>query len=118
MSDYHVMDGEEDARTYRVAFHVPVPNENNSVGTNLQTALSEDSALNKTSAVPWIATPEQTQLNNGALFEVLESYTRPRGNSLAQDQAALDARFTALVAAVGNRIRDEYKFWHFERNVP
>lgn len=118
MSDYHILDGTEEARTYRVVFHVSVPDENNSVSVNLRTALAADVGVVKTSKVPGLAAAEQTLLTNGELVEVVEAYTRLTGNTLAQDQAALDARFTTLTTKVANRLRDEYKFWGFARDVP
>jgi len=57
MSDYHILDGEEEARTYRVVFHVSVPSENNRAGVNLQTALVEDTSVDKTSVVPSVRLP-------------------------------------------------------------
>jgi len=113
-----VLNGDEGARTYRLAFHIPVPNEPNQVGVNLRTAVSQDAALNKTSQVPWITTAEQQALSDGELVEVIVSYTRPSKNTTSQDRDAIDTKYTAMVASVQDRIRDEYRFWGFDRDVP
>lgn len=127
MSDYHVLDGENDGRRYRVAFHISVPNEQNAVSTStLRAALSEDASVRydpddlnpKKSRVPWITVGEQNSLDTGTVYEHLETYKTHPDLTNAQNQAALDARFTQLSTAVVNALRERYAFWRFDRNVP
>ena len=120
MSDYHILEGSMDggAETYKVAFHIPVPDETNDAAYSLRSALAEDPEVNKTSAVPWILTAEQTQLDSGELYERLESYSRNTTNAVTQDRDALDARWNTLATAIPNRLRDRYKYWHYDRDVP
>lgn len=120
MSDYHILDGEEEARTYRIVFHVTVPDENNRASINLRTALVEDVSVEKTSIVPAVhlGAGEQNDLDTGVLFEYVLSYSRKPGNTQIQDRDALDAKFTAMVSIIQDRLRDEYKYWGFNRDVP
>jgi hypothetical protein len=118
--NYHILDGEEDARTYRVVFHIPVPDEANVAGVNLRVALAEDVSVDKTSIVPAarLGVGEQNDLDTGALFELHVAYTRKQGNTQVQDRDALDAKYTTMVPMIQNQLRDEYKYWGFSRDVP
>ena len=117
MSDYHVMEGE--LNNFQVVFHLPVPDEQNVIGTiNVRAALAEDTSVLKTSRLPWIIAGEQTSLTDGSLFEHVEIYSTHESHTQASDQATLDARFTALSTIVANRLRRRYAYWRFERNVP
>ena len=116
MANYHILEGE--GNHYRIAFHLPVPDEQNLVTTStLRAALAEDGSFDKTSEVSWITGAEQTQLTNGELFEHIETYSTHEGHTNVQDQAALDARFTELIALIAVRLRRRYTYWRFERNV-
>ncbi len=121
MSDYHILDGDFDgnATIYTVIFHFSVPDEANPIGVNYRTALSQDPVWAKTSRVPWIDAAHQTQLDNG---EVLEwrpfAFERDPANTPAQDRALLDAKHTALAPIVENKLRNRYKYWGMDRDVP
>ena len=117
MSNYHIMEGERN--NFQVVFHLPVPDEQNVIGTRIiRAALAEDPSVDRTSRLPWIEAAEQTDLTNGLLYEHVENYSTHAGHSLAEDQSALDARFGQLSTTVANRLRRRYAFWRFERNVP
>ena len=117
MSDYHFMEGERDS--FKVVFHLPVPNELNITGgKNIRAAIAEDRSIDRTSRLPWIDVAEQAKLTNGSLFEHVETYSTHPGHTLIHDRTQLDTRFDQLSAIVANRLRRRYAFWRFERNIP
>ena len=120
MSDYHILDGDEsgDGIAYTVVMHFPVPNENNSAGVNLRTAISQDVDHSTDSIVPWITTTEQGQLDSGELWEEAISYKRNPNNSLVQDRNALDSKFTNGSTKAADKVRGIYKYWGYDRVVP
>ena len=120
MSDYHILDGDLDgeALAYKVVFHVPVPDETNTAGESLRGAIAEDPDVLATSVVPWISQQELTAIGNGEIYEHVTHYSRKQGNTLVQDRDALDAKYTAQMPIIQNKLRDKYKFWGFDRDVP
>lgn len=119
MANYHVLEGSNAGDSYRVVFHVSVPDELNKTGNkNIRTALSEDSSINKTSVIPGVEVTEQTDLTNGVLYEHVETFSTHSEHTLASERSRLDARYTELTTSVANALRRRYAFWKFERNVP
>lgn len=120
MSDYHILDGDLDggALQYTVVFHIPVPDEANTVGTNLQSAIAQDPDVPSTSIVPWISQQEETAIGSGEIYEYVTHYARKTSNTLVQDRDALDAVYAARLPIIQNKIRDKYKFWGYSRDVP
>lgn len=118
MADYHILNGRPDGNQYRVAFHLPVPDTNNNAGVNYRTALIEWMGGSQPSAVPFITSGEQTQLDAGELYEYLWNYDTHDGVSLAEKQAELDAKFTAFSTAIPNQLEKRLAFWGFGRDVP
>jgi len=118
MANYHVLGGLDDGRTYRIAFHVPVPDEANRAGVNLRTCVVQDPARDLTSDVPWITAGEQTQLDAGEIVEIIRSYERKAGATVLEDRNALDALYTAGVPKIQDQLRQEYQYWGFDRDVP
>lgn len=73
MSDYHILDGNRDGNTYRVIIHVAIPDDLNALGNSIRAAISQcrmlpDGTWPK-SAVPFITTDEQGELDNGVKVE-------------------------------------------------
>jgi hypothetical protein len=120
MSDYHILDGDGTGEdSYRVVFHVPVPNENNLVGVNLQAAVAQDHERSHTSLIDhMIVQAERSALTNGELVEILYAYRRDPNKTLSETRDELDQLFTQGTAKIQNRIRAEYKFWGYIRDVP
>jgi hypothetical protein len=119
MADYHILSGRPDGNQYRVVFHLPVPDTDNNVGVNYRMALVEWLGTEGlVSQVPFISAPEQTQLDNGELYEHLWDYDTHDGISLSEKQAELDARFAAFSTAVVNQLQTRLGFWGFNRDVP
>lgn len=119
MSDYHVMHGKDDGNWYQMVCHIPVPNENNAVGFNLRTALTQFlGTLEETSIVPFIDPAEVVQLQNGELFELPVEFATNPNESVADARAKMDVKFTQLSITVVNRIRERLKYWGYNRDVP
>jgi len=80
MADIQIIDGSGDGESWRVAFHLDVPNVNNDVGVNFRTALINSGIglnldTNRRTILPsgtgpgQITTAEEALLDNGTLFE-------------------------------------------------
>ena len=118
MANYHVLDisGRDEAR---VVFHIPVPAEQNGAGTNLQDAMKQYLS-GEVTAVPWLQTnnpAEYAQLVNGEVYEHVESVEYDANMPNQRKQDVIDARYTALVAVVQEKVREKFRFWGLDRNV-
>jgi hypothetical protein len=74
MADFHILSQSNDLKTVTCAFHITVPDINNSAGISYRTALvisgvNETQVGNLTTAYP----AEVTALANGSLLEVIET---------------------------------------------
>lgn len=117
MSNYHVLDASNDGGSIRVAFHVPVPVQNNVAGRTLISCITEDSGYDKTSKVPNITTAEQDALTSGTLIEKIINFRTNKGVPNATKQARLDARYLSAVAEVQEDIIQRYWASGFERTI-
>lgn len=125
MSNYHVRNVSENGRNATVIFHIPIPDENNSVPISLRTALSEyikpeneDGTWGPfQSGLQGIGASELTSLQNGELFEYIESVQFKAADNNAQKQTKIDDEYTTLTTVALNKIRVHLKFWGLNRNV-
>lgn len=115
--DYHILDSSKKDHEVKVVFHIPVPDENNTAGISLQTALAQYKPFTE-SAAPEISAIEQTQLENGALYEKTETVAYDGNMNNAQKQAIIDNRYTLLMSHIVKKIRTTLKYWGHSRNVP
>ena len=117
--NYHVMEVRPDGRSATVVFHIPIPDENNSASYSLRSAVSDrEGGASFVSILPWaLAAQEQTDLENGVLFEHVESVSFLADDTNLQKQTKIDNRFTVLSTSVVNKIQAILKFWHLERNI-
>ncbi len=125
-NDYHVMGNRDDGRSARVVFHIPIPVENNSASVALRTAVGEyikprleDGTFGTFKSIyQGILTAEETQLQNGELYEHVNSVKFLALDTNAQKQTKIDNKFTALSTSVLTKIRARLKFWGLDRDVP
>ena len=118
MSNYHILESNEEDNQVRIVFHIPVPNENNSAGANLRQALSQFRA-NPGSAVPWQQSgTEYEAIQNGEIYEhdIRQRYKPDLTN--AQKQTAIDNNYNNLKTKIANRLRKTLKYWGKNRDVP
>ena len=120
MSDIHILEGNDDANEFNVAFHVPVPNEDNAVGVNLQTCVTQDPIAQihplvvkggDNSDVPWIAQPEKDAMNAGEIVEYQDAFTRTPGETPTQDLTRIKGKWHAVEAKAVEFLRNRYKYW-------
>lgn len=114
MADIHVLKGsfrpEEGGvlhGSFPVAFHV--------------TIASPDPAADFpgfVSRVPNLGAAEQTLLELGTLFEVVENFSHTSNKTNPEYQAMLQARWTELEAEVNERYDYEYQYYLQELSVP
>jgi len=119
MADYHILRGSADGNSLTVVFHVPIPDQNNTAGINLRTALSELNGGSVESVLPSnrLGTGEQAALDAGALYEhVFEYHTRP-GMDAAEKQAELDQRYSNLSTGIANQVANQLEYWGYGRDV-
>ncbi len=116
IAQYYVLDGSRDGSSLRVAMHFPVPVETNLAGILLSTCITQDSSLDKTSLVPWVATSRQTELTNGTIVEHIVSFETHKGVANMTKRNRLDDRYNDLLLKVQNAVREIYWGWGFERS--
>lgn len=106
----------------RVVFHITVPaTGNNDAGTQWRTALV-NSKIIAASALPagngsggTISTAEQTELTNGASYEVVRDVEIPGGMSAAQANAFLDALHGELTTEIQEELRQRLLLFGYTR---
>jgi hypothetical protein len=116
MADYHVLHVSRDGDQVTVAFHIPVPAETNTAGRNLSDCLVEDQA--PATEVPYLDAPGAAEVAAGTVYEHIITVAMSAHSTNPERIAALDAKATALQAAIPDRIRKVYSFWGYERTVP
>lgn len=117
VSNIHVLEGSRDGDSYRLVFHISIPNVANQAGVSYRDAIAQDPTIDRASAVPSLNPAEQNQLDNGELVErVVTFHTHPGQTS--GDLARIDALYTATVAVEQAAIQERYKYFGFARDVP
>ena len=119
MSDYHILEVNDKQDQARVAFHIAVPNETNAQGVNLQAAVKAHLGAIETQ-VPWLAADfasELADLQNGAVYEHIETIRFDAHAGVLQKRDIVDARAAALKTTIPDRIRARYAFWGLNRDV-
>jgi len=115
MSNYHVLELNDKQDRARVAFHITTPTENNSQGVALNFAISQH--LAPETVVPWLVDPELTQIQNGEVFEHIETVKFDANLTELQKRSEIDTRFNALNTKIPDIIRTRYRFWGMDRDV-
>lgn len=115
MSNYHVMEINDKEDQATVAFHIAVPDEANAVSVNLRTAVLEH--LEPDSVVPFIGTSERTQIQAGEIYEHVATVEFNAHLTVAEKRTIIDDRYTALNAAIPDKIRNRYRCFIPNRRV-
>jgi len=119
MANYHVLQCSHKKDSATVVFHISVPDENNSVGVNLRTAVKHHYPV-ETSQVPWLEASdptEFTQIQNGEIYEHSELVEFNATLTVAEKRAICDSRYTSLVSVIQDRIGNILEFWGLDRDV-
>ncbi len=114
MSDIHVLGGNVKADRWACAFHITVPDITNDASVSYRAILSdfEDTA----SAVPGLPGAEQTDLDNGALYEEIIN-VRTSSDHADRLQDVQDA-YNTWAASVLSQLQSRYLFTGKTINVP
>ena len=119
--NYHILNSRELDQSVRVAFHIPIPNANNSVGVNYRTALKQFKPFTA-SQVPWLTGTEVTQLQNGELYEYMGTVVYRVKASDVDKQTIIDAEYNELRGgtkkSILKKLQAQLKYWGKDRNVP
>lgn len=123
MAHWHARMGDADGNSFQVLFHIPIPNVNNRVGVNYRTALTRSGVGGTTvmaegNSPGLITTAELAQITSGALYEHAETIHTNPGETAAQLQARIDARFTVLVGIIQAHLANRLAYFGHDRNVP
>ena len=131
MSDYHILSGDKNGNSFQVVMHLPFPNEDNAIGVNYRTALSEQRGSPYASVIPYGLAGEQTALDAGALLEHSINYNTNPSLTPAENRNILRAIWTDLQiegalnsemeAGEPNLIEEmqnRLKYWHYTDDVP
>lgn len=125
MSDIHVLSGVKNG--YRLVFHFPVRNVNNSVGVNFRTALLNSgilpvddaglvvSVMAEGTEDGQISTAELGLLRSG---EVLEVSVTIRAGDTAPSNTELDAFYNEELTKQRQRIERKLRYFGHTRNIP
>lgn len=115
--DYHILGGNRDGNSFQVVMHFSVPDVNNEAGVNYRTALVQTGLNLVVSRVPFIAPVEQTQLNDGELYEHLVTFNTHPGETLIQKRDRLDALYQAYQTLIQDRLQNRLSYWGYSRDV-
>jgi hypothetical protein len=122
MADYHVLEGTPDGNSFRVVFHLSVPDVNNRVGVNVRTALV-NSGVGGSTILPTgttggtIRAAELTQVQAGAVFEVVETiHTNPSENA-GKLRSRLDNRHSELQGKFNSWLQSRLSYYGYERTL-
>lgn len=123
MSNYHVLVVTEKLTKAQVVFHIPIPEENNTAGVSLRTALYQYQGNDTiVSVIPDHATNfsgENADIQSGAIYEHSKVVVFTNANNTpAQKQGEMDNMYTSLAVSVLETIRKVLKYWGKYRNVP
>jgi hypothetical protein len=122
--NYHAFETKNIKVWIQVAFHIPIPDEDNSASPkhNLRDCIVEhfqQKGVTITSVVPDIDAGELSELQSGALVEVYEQFKFSSANiSDPQKRNEIRARYTELTTTKVDELRSQYKFWGYAENVP
>lgn len=123
MSNYHILETNEQLSAVRVCYHVSIPDENNSVSNSLRAMVVYHLGGGIIeSRVPGLEddfATEYANLSNGSIYENSEvhRFSDPT-MTLIQKRSELDARYTAFSTSVVDKIRAILKYYRLDRNVP
>lgn len=117
MANYHILEQSVKGDNIKVAFHIPIPVENNFAGFSLNTALVQyqESTL---SQVPFITPSEQSELDAGTLCEVVKTVKFNAHLTNTQKKQIVDGLYNNLEISVVARLRHVLAFWGFSVNLP
>lgn len=120
MSNYHILAGRPDGNQLRVVFHLSVPDEVNSVGTNYHAALAMHLGGEQLSAVPasLLGAGEQTALNNGELYEVVWAFDTNPEMTLLDKRDILDAKYMDFASGIISQLQIQLGYYGYGRDVP
>lgn len=111
MANWHSLSGTVDGNSFLIVYHVPIPIANNRASVSYRTALVNSGIGGKTQlpdgdgTLGTISAAEKTSIQSGALYEYSEYFPTNPGQTLAQLQAAVDAKFTALSDVNGTLVK-------------
>lgn len=120
MADYHILSADQFGNSFRVVFHIPVPDQNNEVAYSYRTAIVEwqGGAENISSLVPFIAGAELTQMQSGEVYEVSRGFNSNPNETLTQKRDKLDLMFAAVKTEAQADFQDRLGYWGYDRDVP
>ena len=115
MSNYHVLEVNDKQDRARVAFHISVPDESNAQSVALKDCIKQH--LSPVVDIPWLIDPELTQIQNGEVYEHIETVEFDANLTALQKRGEIDARYTVLNSNIPNIIRNRYEFWGMDRDI-
>lgn len=123
MSNWHARVGDVSGNAFQIIFHIPIPATNNRVGVPYRTALV-GSGLGGTTimlegvAAGQITTAEKASITSGAIYEYVETFYSNPGETSGALQTRIDARYTALVTELQNRLANQLTYWGHAHDAP
>lgn len=119
MANWHIITGDNDANSFRVVYHIPIPDENNSANPalRLRAVLISSGVGGKTMLTPGngqdgtISTTEKNQIEGGERFEIVETVNTNPLEALADLTTKINARFAILSTDKLAQLRKNLKYY-------
>ena len=115
--NYHILAADSFGNSFQVAFHIPIPDQNNDVGYSYRSAIVEWQGGDVSSIVPFIEADELAQLKAGELYEVVRQFDSNPGETLLVKRDALDALYAVVSASVHGLRATMLQYWGYSRDV-
>lgn len=122
MSDYHVLTGDRYGNKFRIAYHIPLPDQNNRAGVSYRTAvvnsgLGGTTSLTEGTGAGQISAAEKAQIEAGERVEIVEDFATNPGESAAQAKTRIKARCAVLTAKVQAELAHRLTYYGFAGDV-
>ena len=123
MSNYHILQTTKKLTKAQVVYHISIPNETNSGGTNYRTAVYQwqgnNTIISKVPNLDIEFPTENTAIQNGEIYELAETFTFSNANlSNSEKRDEIDSRYTYLANNYyDDVIKKKLKFWGMDRDI-
>lgn len=118
MADYYILDGDDEGKVYRIAFHIPAPTGTNTQGQTYTDILQEDPNHITASVIPGLSGAEQALLTDGSKVEIIKTLRTHGGHDLVKNRGTLDDMYKRVKEETQKKLTFKYRFWKFTRTVP
>lgn len=110
MSKWHAIDGHPEAKTLKVLFHIPIPDEKNLAGVSYRNAIV-GSEFGGKSKLTILDADEKGAIAFGAVYEVYEQVGLMPNATADQVRHIIDKRYDELATSTWAVLKTKLKWW-------